>query len=368
MQRRQRTLLGFAATPVAIFSFLALAGLGGCGPSTPPCEGNAEVSVFCDFSAPEDLEVLPGDTRMLVAEYGGLSGARPGTIKVLELASGERHTIYPHDSHDGEGGELWGDPACTDEIGTRFAPHGIHLRQDESGTHRLLVVNHGARESVEMFELRDAETATPALLWRGCVVAPDEVWLNDVAPLPGGGFVASHMTPRGGNVRDLLSNHDGSPTGHVVVWEPGAGWSKLEGSEGVLTNGVQTAPDGKVVFANFTLGNRVIAVDRATGERLWDVEVEHPDNTSWTPDGRLLVASILAEGAEILECVESNPPFCTIPFAAVAVDPGTGETSVRAEGGGKGAPFGLGTVALQVGDKIYFGSASGQRIGVVDVN
>lgn len=349
-------------TAIAVF---ATAWLLGCGPSTPPCQGTEAVSVFCDFAAPEDLEVLPGDRRMLVSEYGGLAGKKPGTIKVLDLESGDRHTLYPHTGPDEEGAASWGDPACGEEIGAVFAPHGIHLSKGDGGEHRLLVVNHGKRESIEMFELREAGSANPSLHWRGCVVAPDDIWLNDVASLPGGGFVASHMTPRGSSVTDLLADNDGSPTGYVVVWDPTTGWNKLEGSDGALTNGVQTAPDGKVVFANYTLGNKVIAVDRATGERLWEAEVEHPDNTSWAPDGRLVVASIRAEGEEILECVESNPPFCTIPFAAIAIDPVTGETSVLAEGGG-GPPFGLATVAVQVGSKVYMGSAAGQRIGVVD--
>ena len=154
--------------------------------------------------------------------------------------------------------------------------------------------------------------------------------------------------------------------GHAVEWNPEGGWTQVAGTEGIVTNGVQTSADGKVAYVNFTLGDKVIAVDRASGEQLWSAEVEHPDNTSWTPDGRLLVASIRADLETVLKCIEADKAFCPIDFAAVAVDPASGATTTLAEGGGP--PFGLATVAVQVGDKIYLGSATGERVGVVTVN
>ena len=303
---------------------------------------------------------------MLVAEYGGLAGKRPGTIKVLDLESGDRHAIYPPSGETQAGGEPWGDPSCTEEIGAAFAPHGVHLSKGPGGRDRLLVVNHGERESIEFFELAGADTAKPTLMWRGCVVAPDPVWLNDVAGLPGGAFVASHMAPRGTSVEDLLRRAEaGEATGHVVVWTPDEGWSELPGSAGILPNGVQTSEDGNVVFANYFLANEVVAIDRATGERLWTTTVRHPDNSSWAPDGRLLVASIRADLDPILECVESDAPFCPLDYGVVAIDPATGATTTLAEGGGP--PFGMATVAVQVGPRVYLGSATGERIGVVEV-
>lgn len=345
----------------------------GCGGVSNPCQGTDEVSLFCDFKSPEDLEVLPGGTRLLVSEYGGLAGKRPGTITLLDIKSGDTDVLYPHAGATGAGNEgaLWGDPSCQDPIGDVFAPHGIHLTKGPSGVDRLLVVNHAKRESVEMFELTGATTATPTLRWRGCVVAPEEVWLNDVAGLPGGGFVASHMMKRGTSVRDLLELGDGelAPTGYAVEWSPGAedgaGWKKVSGSDGVLTNGVQSSKDGAIVYVNYTLGNEVTAIDRATGRRLWTASVPFPDNTSWAPDGRLLVASIRGELETIAECVESDAPFCGIDYAVVAIDPGTGTAMTLAEGGGP--PFGLATVAVQVESTLYLGSAAGERVGVVAV-
>ena len=154
--------------------------------------------------------------------------------------------------------------------------------------------------------------------------------------------------------------------GHAVEWTPDGGWRELPGTEGIVTNGVQTSADGSIVYVNYTLGDKVIAVNRATGEQLWSAEVEHPDNTSWTSDGNLLIASIRADLLTVLKCIEADKEFCPIDFAVVEVDPESGATSTLAEGGGP--PFGLATVAVRVGDKIYLGSATGERIGVVTVN
>ena len=338
-----------------------------CGDASTSCPATETVGLFCDFTAPEDLEVLPGEDRMLVSEYGGLAGKRPGTIKLLQLATSETEVLYPTPG----GGKLaaderWGEPSCGEPIGAAFAPHGIHLGKGPGGADRLLVVNHGKRESIEMFELTGADSDTPELHWRGCVVAPDDLWLNDVAGLPDGGFVASHMMKRGTSVDDLLhrGGERAAPQGYAVEWSPDAGWNPIAGANGVVTNGVEISADGGVAYVNFTLSDRVVAIDRATGEQLWEASVVHPDNSSWAPDGRLLVASIRGDLESILECVESDAPFCPIDYAVVAIDPETGATATRAEGGG--VPFGMATVAVQIGSKLYLGSAAGQRIGVVD--
>ncbi len=339
----------------------------GCRGADSSCPATDAVGLFCDFKAPEDLEVLPGGTRMLVSEYGGLAGRRAGTITALHLESDERQVLYPLAGEEAPDA-LWGDPSCTESVGAAFAPHGIHLTKGPDGGDRVLVVNHAERESVEIFELSGAASDAPSLRWRGCVVAPDHVWLNDVAGLPGGGFIASHMMKRGTAVDDLLNRAEGTdaPMGHAVEWTPDGGWRRIEGTDGVVTNGVQTSPDGKIAYVVFTMSDKAIAVERETGKQLWETEVAHPDNVSWAPDGRLLVASIRADLQAVLECVESDAPFCPIGFGVVAIDPATGEATTLAEGGGP--PFGLATVAVQVGSKFYLGSATGERIGIVSGN
>jgi len=56
----------------------------------------------------------------------------------------------------------------------------------------LYVVNHGGRESIEIFTL-DAKGAEPTVTWIGCAVMPSHTWPNSVAPLPDGGMVVTDM-------------------------------------------------------------------------------------------------------------------------------------------------------------------------------
>lgn len=351
----------------AVVALVALVAVGaiGCAEREGSCQGSDTVDIFCGFTAPEDLEALPDQKRMLVSEYGGLAGKRPGTIKLLQLDSGDTRVLYPN-ALAAAPETLWGDPSCTEELGAVFAPHGIHLNKGPGGEDRLLVVNHAERESVEMFELIGVESDSPTLEWRGCVVAPDDVWLNEAAGLPGGAFVASNMAPRGTSAEELLKRETtGENTGYALVWSPGSGWEKLAGSDGIVTNGVQTSPTGDVVYVNYTLGNETRAIERATGKVLWTVEVAYPDNSSWTPGGKLMVASIRGSLEKVIECIEAANAFCPIEFGVVSIDPASGEASVVAEGGG--APFGFATVAVQVADRVYMGSATGERIGIVSV-
>jgi hypothetical protein len=85
----------------------------------------------------------------------------------------------------------WGDATCPGVIGDALAPHGISLLKRSDGKTQLYVVNHGGRESIEMFELvrinRDG-----GLAWHGCVVSTQTY--NDVAALANGGFYATYPT------------------------------------------------------------------------------------------------------------------------------------------------------------------------------
>src|SRR5438874_1171509 len=72
------------------------------------------------------------------------------------------------------------------------------VQEGKNSRHTLYVVNHGKRESIEVFEL-DAKVRPPTLTWIGCVVAPEPVGLNSVLPLPDGGFIGTDFLERGAN-------------------------------------------------------------------------------------------------------------------------------------------------------------------------
>ncbi|NNL86234.1 MAG: hypothetical protein HKP27_11305 [Myxococcales bacterium] len=338
----------------------------GCGQGSGTGPDHAQLSVIDGFHAPEDIEPLPGGDILVVSEYGGLTAARSGTIKLLRR-SNKTEILYPQATADGDKITIpWGELECGPPLGESIAPHGIHVGAGPGGKDQLLVVNHAKRESIEIFQIMDADAYEPSVSWRGCVVAPEHVWLNDVAALPSGGFVASHMTPRGTTVEALLEIDDAPELqGHVLEWTSESGWQKVAGTEGKLANGLQVSADGSIIYINYYLGDEVVAIERSTGKKLWTAAVEGPDNSSWTPDGKLLVASHRAELKDVLACHDGEAAFCGIRFGVVSIDPATGETEELFAG--EGEPFGGATVAVDVGDRLYLGSFAGERVGYIDI-
>jgi hypothetical protein len=256
----------------------------------------------------------------------------------------------------------WGDPACA-AADTPLHLHGLDLSRRADGRWQLLAVNHAGRESVEFFELLPATAgdAAPTLAWHGCVEAPPDGYLNDVAALPGGGFVASHMAPRSAEVRSFFLALLGRDTGFVYRWRSDEGFSEVPGTASRYPNGVKVSLDGRALFLNEYLANRMRKIDLVTGERLGEVAVEKPDNASWAPDGRLLIASHHAGLIALVRSVrQPRAQVSLLPFSVVAVDPETlaKETVFEHEG----APMGAGTVAVPAAGSLWVGSYVGDRV------
>lgn len=342
-----------------------------CAPSVEPivsCAAVGPAHPLCGFQNPEDLVALPGGHALLVSEYGGMTEAKPGRISRLDLATGERTVLLEAGGDAAPSPERgWGDPACR-EAPAAFSPHGIDLVRRSDGRHALLVVNHAGRESIELFEVLDPE-GLATVAWRGCVIAPEGAWLNEVAGLPDGGLLASHMLPRREGAPQLWELARaaifGTESGHVIEWSPSAGFSVVPGSECAFANGIAVSPDGARVFVNATLGGTLRAIDRRTGRRLHELSVASPDNLSWTPDGRLLVASLTGGALEVQACDAIERGACPSPFEVLSVDPDTFESELvyRSDG----ATMGAGTVGLVVGSSLYVGTFAGDRILRVDL-
>jgi hypothetical protein len=253
----------------------------------------------------------------------------------------------------------WGDPSCPGSPGEKFSPHGLSLARRPDGALQLLVVNHGGRESIELFEVSDSRLA-PSLAWRGCAIPGEDAFLNDVAALPDGGFVTTHMFPRGSTLWPLLKATLGLSTGWVLEWHPGAGFQKVPGSDGPMPNGIEASPDGESLFIDLYLGDEVRKISRKSGEMLASVEIASPDNVLWSPDGSLLVASHNAPLNEMLACGEIERGACPFHFSIVQLDPES--LKPRALYENVGPPMGAGTAALRIGDELVIGSFKGDRI------
>jgi len=339
----------------------------GCSDSEPivSCDSSGGITPLCGYQNPEDLALLPGERAILVSEFGSMDGARAGRLASLDLRTLERAVLY---ESGGTATEGWGDPACVEPPSSSFSPHGIDIGSGPGGALALFVVNHGGRESIELFEIH-LGVAGPALEWRGCAIPSAEIYMNDVAALPGGGFAATHMFDRTGTLSTILSTISllfGSDTGYVVEWKPGAGFTKVEGTDGSFPNGISASRDGSELFVNMYAAGQVRRISRSTGELLGSAEITAPDNSAWAPDGRLLVASHTGGLSGGLACGSIESGTCPMEFAIVALDPQTMKSEVVLQHAGP--PMGAATVALQVGQRLFLGTFAGDRIAVVDLS
>jgi hypothetical protein len=326
------------------------------------CEAIGPARPVCGFQNPEDLALLPDRRSLLVSEFGGMEGARAGALSRFDLHDDERTVLFRGGDADGVAAS-WGDPGCPGPPPPAFSPHGIDLSMRRDAALQLLVVNHGGREAVEFFEVKKGR-AGYELAWRGCAVAPEGSWLNDVVTLPEGGFLVTHMMPRRGGLRQFLEFAKAMlfrmETGHVLEWQSERGFSRVPGTDIPFANGLEISTDGATLYLNSSAAGQVRRIARATGEPLGHAVVRSPDNSTWAEDGRLWVASLGASFSDFTHCTELERGACPAAFEIVAVHPGTLETEVIYAG--SGAPMGGGTVGLQVGDELFVGSFSGDRI------
>jgi SMP-30/Gluconolactonase/LRE-like region len=344
---------------------LALAGVCALACARPrdpilDCTPAPDARPICGFRNPEDLALLPKARALVVSQLGSLDGAKPGSLVFFDLESESLSDAFPAaGSGPGAPRAGWGEPDCPGAPGAAFSPHGLDLASRPDGALELLVVNHGGRESVELFEVTDAPDA-PALAWCGCAIAPAGAMLNDVAALPDGGFVATDFLPKAHPTLWSLLGLLRISTGEVLEWQPGRGFRKLAGTEGPLPNGIAVSRDGETLYVDEYLADEVRKISRRTGELLGSAEVASPDNLNWSPDGKLLVASHDAPMNEIAACGDVERGQCPFHFSIVLLDPERMEGTAVYENAGP--PMGAGTSALRIGDELYIGSFAGDRL------
>jgi hypothetical protein len=326
------------------------------------------VRVVGGFQNPEDLALLPGGKSLLVSQFGSMDGSRPGSLAVFALESEEIVPAFPRggagSAPDVSAGPAWGDAACPGPPSEAFSPHGIDLAARPDGALRLLVVNHGGREAVELFEV--TLNGDASLAWRGCAVPPEGSVLNDVVALPDGGFLATKMYSGSGAVQGLLNiarGLGGWETGHVLEWQPDSGFREVPGTRGSFPNGIEISDDGETIYLNVYATNEVRRVARRSGEILGTAEVTRPDNVTWGTDGRLLVASHVGPLTEMTACNALEEGTCPLAFEIVALTPDLSGKEVLFSNAGP--PMGAGTVAVQVGDELWIGTFAGDRVARV---
>jgi hypothetical protein len=329
------------------------------------CDGDGNVQVLCGFQNPEDLAAAPGGEWIVVSQFprlvdGATSGS--GSLLALRPSDGERRALFPVPGMQVHGGaEGVGSPECGGPPDAeRFSPHGIDVAAQAEGPARLLVVNHGGREAIELFRL-ELGPEGPAATWEGCVPLPEQAQANDVASLPGGGFVATNMLPRNPGTLVMLRIALGLDTGELLEWDAAAGWREVPGTRASAPNGVAVSPDGSTFWFAAWGGSELIRVARDGSGRRELALPHHPDNVSWGTDGKLLVTGQKASIVQIPACGELDSGTCPLPFSVLRVEPDALRYDVVFEHD-PARLGGAGTVALEQDGALWIGTFAGDRV------
>lgn len=327
-----------------------------------PAEG---FEFICGLNEPEDLVGIPGTPWVLASDLAQsrergdvyLIDKRDRSVRALEIAAGAaepRSETYACDSPP--------DPQ-------QFTSHGLTVGRLESGELRLLVVNHGEREAIEIFniQLSDAE---PEFTWTGCIVMPDGADANSVAHLPDGGILITSLF----NIHDkgVLDKVDrvakAEPSGAIWEWYPDRGFRQIPLPQISGANGIDVTPDGRSIFVNGWAEKAIYKLDRFGASPPIRITVNFmPDNLHLTESGQVLVAGHDTDPAEGFACMQApdRPKYCIDKWGAAMIDPDTMEITMQWEGKGRGV-FGDVTTAYDAGDELWLSSLSGDRIAIIE--
>jgi hypothetical protein len=303
------------------------------------------MQAVCNQQGPEDLLLLPGGQWVVAGAYAGAGG-----IRLINVRDRSSVVAYPSASSSNRP-DTKSYPACPAPPGANgatFTTHGLYLQEGRGGTHKLFVVGHGARESIEVFEIA-TRGATPTFTWIGCAIAPEPIGLNSVRALPDGGFIATNFLARSGTPADREQLLKGVRNGELWEWNAASGWRKVPGSETSGANGIEISNDGRWYYVAAWGSQSFFRLSRGQAT---PVRNEIPlgfriDNIHWGRSGKLLAAGQDTSGSVVAEI---DPVAMTVR-----------QVLRRAND----ASFTGGTTAVEVGNSLWIGSFQGDRIAVL---
>lgn len=333
--------------PVLLLSAMpALAQPGAVNPPLLDCGTDGVAELICGTRAPEDFEVTPDGSKLIIAKFGR---GEDSPLDFYDFATQQFSAI----TLTAEKREGWGDPACTETIGAQVSPHGLSLTQRSSGEWQFYVVNHNVRESVEMYELVQ-DGGQWSLAWRGCVLAAEPY--NDVFAFADGSFVATRPQAIQTEGQNLFA---GEPSGNVGVWSAAGGEVVLPGTEYGYPNGVVASSDGRYAYVSGWTTSDFKKYDLVEKREVGQVDLGFmPDNLTWTADGKILAAGI--RGVQGNCPAESDDP-CIQGMVVAEVDPETLVVTRLHDNEGRGWINGT-SVAIEANGSIWVGSFQGDRM------
>lgn len=311
------------------------------------CSPRDGMTFICGLENAEDLVPL-GDTGWIVASsFHGGPGNTPG-FGPLSLINEKTHAVmrlFPR-----EDAKVDRDVARFKECDAPpaiISSHGLDVRENKSG-YRLLVVNHGSRESIEVF-LVTLPDGVPQVTWRGCILVPKEIRGNGVTSLPDG--------------RILVSGQN------VAIWSPKDGWRNYTPDLIKRANGIIASPDGKWLYIDgsddYTVN--LVAADGRIEDRkvLITSKFAHMDNIRRGSDGHLYVAGTYVTPEDSKACFTAK--LCNVPTVVIDIDPATNIARELMRIPPSVGAFGAGTTALRVGNEFWIGASKGDRVAIIPV-
>lgn len=330
-------------------SALAVFALAGCAHDVADTK-----SAKASFPAPiplanaEDMVVLPGGDWLLASRMSAED--IPSGLFAVRTIDGGIAQLYPQSTNesltprnDGETAES----GCTRELTSQeYSGHGISFLQTSTRGGLLYVVNHGGRESIEIFEVDVPASGQrrPELTWKDCILAPDGTVGNAVAVAENGRIYATVNPVK-----------DGVPqTGNVQVWNPESGWVKVPGTDIDTPTGLALGTNGRVIYVSSFTDRKLVAVAMDGERERREAKVPFgADNVSIADDGSLLVGGLDGDPTDIMRsCLRSDSPECRFTGYVARIDPQSFEVSCTLELGPT-----VTTTATQVGKTLWFGSS-----------
>lgn len=292
---------------------------------------------------------MPGG---LVAQ-GALTAINTHSKKLLPLATDnwqENHIDYP----------------CSAPVPPEsFSPHGIASQTDTSGQQWLYVVNHGQRESIEIYSVTDSltpDTPNPQLQWRGCLELHAGAFGNAVAATPDGSIWLTNMGAR----LDGQAKSD-RWMGEVIRWQRQTGWQSVPGSDIYAVNGLLVSDDQNTLFVNSWAAGEIIKLSRTNKAQPFirtTLTLDFlPDNLRWGPDKNLIAAGLDGTVADVVACMQSTE--CSQgPTSQVAIINAHDFTRKCSQK----LPYKMVTSAIYTNGQLWLGSVRGNHVWAITHN
>lgn len=331
--------------------------------AAPPdrCSPQGGLKFVCDADRPEDLARIPG-TPWIIA-----SGFSPGSgLKLVDSRTKALRRLFKAEAGQIDWKQAQYPDCATPPDPAEFNARGLSFRMTGKGRATLHVVNHGGRESVEVFDLHWSRGTEPKLIWKGCLLMPPGHVGNAVATYSDGTVLVTVLTRPGTSITDF---ERGYATGGVYERGPGEGAFKLiPGTELPGNNGLETSRNDREFYV-VAFGWRAIAVF-ARNSGMGPVAVVKapgfmPDNVHF--DGkRLLAAGMVSDepacgGTRKIIAGVADRMLCPRGYVVASLDPRRGRFSVIAHGN-RSPSFNGVSSAIIVGREIWLGSYQADRV------